>query len=223
MFQTRTHRQSNGKQMQFYDVEQNTDEWLDMRVGKLTGSGAKTIMANFGKPFGEPAKKLAVSIAREQVTGKRSTAETYSNAHMERGHEQEPIARMLYEEQTFITVTNGGFFDCGNLGCSPDGLVLDDGLIEIKSVLDHVHHATIKRGGFDPSYKWQLYFNLMTTERDWIDFISFCADFPEGTRLYTHRTFKAECADYFKMMRARIREFFEAVDEAKFIIKGELN
>ena len=104
----------------FHDVEQNTDEWLDMRIGKLTGSGCSKIMANYGKAFGEPAKKAAVQVAVEQLTGKRSISSCYSNEHMERGHEQEPIARALYEDKYFIDVTNGGFFDCGNTGCSPD-------------------------------------------------------------------------------------------------------
>ena len=206
--------------MQWIDIEQNTDEWLDLRMAKLTGSGVKVIMANLGKAFGDPAKKLAISIAREQITGKRSIASSYSNAHMERGHEQEPFARALYEDQNFVDVTNGGFFDCGNLGCSPDGLVLNDGLIEIKSVIDHVQYATIKRGGIDPVYKWQVYFNLMTTERDWIDYVSYCADFPEETQLYIHRVHKSDCMEYFSQMTNRITEFFKLVEESKLIIKG---
>lgn len=204
----------------FHDIEQNTDEWLDLRMGKLTGSNISKVMANYGKAFGEPAKKLAVTIAREQVTGKRSLAESYSNAHMERGHEQEPIARMLYEDQYFIDVANGGFFDGGNTGCSPDGLVIPGGAIEIKSVLDHVHYANIKRGGVDPSYKWQVIFNLKETLSDWIDFVSYCADFPEQTQLYVHRVNKEDCKEEFNMMDDRINQFFKLVDDAKKTIKG---
>ena len=206
--------------MNFHDVEQNTDEWLDLRIAKLTGSGVKHVMANYGKAFGDPAKKLAVSIAREQVTGLRSVNDSFSNAHTERGHEQEPLARAMYERKYFVEVKNGGFFDCGRLGCSPDGLILDDGLIEIKSVVDHVHYANIKRGGIDPAYKWQVYFNLMTTERQWIDFVSYCADFPEQTRLYTHRTERKDCEEQFDMLNTRIDQFFELVGEAQFIIEG---
>jgi len=208
--------------MRWIDIEQNTDEWLDLRTAKLTGSGVKTVMANYGKAFGEPAKKLAITLAREQITGKRSIAEHYCNAHMDRGHEQEPIARALYEDQTFTEVTNGGFFDCGNLGCSPDGLILDDGVIEIKSVIDHVHFSTIKRGGFDPAYKWQIYFNLMTTERDWIDFVSYCADYPSDSRLYVHRTHRSDCAEQFKMIEDRTGDFFKLVDEAKILINQDI-
>jgi hypothetical protein len=201
--------------MRFHDVEQNTDEWLDLRIAKLTGSGCSKIMANYGKAFGEPAKKLAVQIAREQITGKRSMGESFSNAHTERGHEQEPVARALYEAKYFVEVSNGGFFEAGNCGCSPDGLVYDDGLIEIKSVIDHVHHTTIKRNNIDPAYKWQIYFNLLKTGRDWIDFASYCADFPEKTRLFVHRVNKSECAEQFEMIENREKEFFLLVEDAK--------
>lgn len=206
--------------MQWHDIDQNSEEWLDLRVGKLTGSNLSKVMANYGKPFGDPAKRLAVTIAMEQVTGRRSLNEGYSNSQMERGHIQEPIARRQYEDQTFCEVTNGGFFDCGRLGCSPDGLVYDDGLIEIKSVLGPVHYANIKRGGLDPAYKWQVYFNLMTSERDWIDFISYCADFPEQTQLYIHRVYSDECKEQFDMLRVREYQFFDMVEEMKKVIRG---
>lgn len=206
--------------MIFHDVEQNTDEWYLLRMGKLTGSGASKIMANYGKAFGDPAKKLAVTIAREQLTGKLSINDSYSNAHMERGHEQEPIARKLYEDRYFTDVTNGGFFDCGNCGCSPDGLIGDDGEIEIKSVIDHVQYSNIKRGGIDPAYKWQVYFNLKHTDRKWMDFVTYCADFPEATKLHVHRVNRSECAEPFEMIEARTAQFFELVNEVKAVISG---
>lgn len=204
----------------FHNVEQNTDEWFDLRVGNLTGSAVKEVMANYGKAFGEPAKKRAISLARELVTGKRSLIPTYKNAHMERGHEQEPIARRLYEDENFVTVANGGFFENEGLGCSPDGLVFEVGLIEIKSVIDTVHYKTIERGGFDPAYKWQIYFNLLVTGREWIDFVSFCADYPEESKLYTHRTEARDCGEFFKMLNLRITEFMSLVNTAKLNIKG---
>lgn len=206
--------------MIFHDVEQNSDQWLDLRIGKLTGSGCGKIMANYGKAFGDPAKKLAVTVAIEQLTGKRSYNDSYSNDHMARGHEQEPLARALYEEQYFVDVSNGGFFEFGNCGCSPDGLVNNDGLIEIKSVIDHVHYSNIRRGGIDPSYKWQIYFNLLKTGREWIDFVSYCADFPEATRLYVHRVNREDCSEQFAMIEEREKQFFELVEEAKIIIAG---
>ena len=103
--------------MKYHDIEQNSDEWYQMRAGKLTSSNLAKVMANYGKAFGEPAKKYAVTIAVEQITGKPISSD-YQNEHMQRGHEQEPIARELYEQETFSTVYNGGFFCSDSIGCS---------------------------------------------------------------------------------------------------------
>ena len=198
----------------FHDILQNTDQWLLMRSGKATGSAIAKIMANYGKAFGDPAKKLAANIAVEQLTGKNISS-NYSNDHMQRGHEQEPIARMLYEEIYFCDVANGGFFDNGLTGCSPDGLVDDNGVIEIKSVIASVQYATLKRGTYDPAYKWQLNFNLKETGRDWIDYISFCQEFPDNRKLIVYRMNTDEQQEEFKMMDLRLTEFKSLVDEIK--------
>ncbi len=198
----------------FHDIQQNTDEWYLLRAGKLTGSKFGTIMANYGKPFGEPAKKYAVNIAIEQITG-NPIPSGYSNAHMERGHEQEPIARDLYEQENFTDVSNGGFFESDFVGMSPDGLVDDDGVIEIKSVIASVHYANIKRGSVDPAYKWQCIGNLKFCGRDWLDFISFCADFPIDKQLFVHRIRKKDLVSEFDMIDNRIDQFKILVDESK--------
>ena len=201
----------------FHDIQQNTDEWLDLRCGKIGGSSIGKIMANYGKAFGKPAHDLAVKIAIEQITGKRQD-QSYSNAHMERGHEQEPIARALYERENFCVVDNGGFFDDGVHGVSPDGLVDDDGVIEIKSVISSVHFANKKRGGFDPTYQWQYFLNLMVTGREWIDFVSFCADFPEGKRLYEFRIFAEDSHEEFVKINNRVADFLLLIQQKKEII-----
>lgn len=198
----------------FHDILQNNDDWLLMRAGKATGSAIAKIMANYGKSFGDPAKKLAANIAVEQLTGKNISS-NYTNEHMQRGHEQEPIARMLYEETYFCDVANGGFFDNGFTGCSPDGLVEDNGVIEIKSVIASVQYATLKRGTYDPAYKWQLNFNLKETERDWIDYASFCQEFPDNRKLIVYRMNKDEQQEEFKMIDDRLAEFKKLVDEVK--------
>ncbi len=206
--------------MDFHDVVQNEDEWFAMRVGKITGSAISKIMANEGKAFGSPANDYAVQIALERITGK-AKGSSYSNGHMERGHEQEPLARAAYEDEYFCDVTNGGFFDCGKQGCSPDGLVYDDGLIEIKSHISSVHYKNVKRNDIDPTYKWQLYFNLQKTEREWIDYVSFCADYPVGKRLFVHRVFAKDCGDVFTRMDTRLGEFESLVAETTKNIIGD--
>jgi hypothetical protein len=199
--------------LKYHDIEQNTDLWLEMRAGKLTSSKLGVVMANYGKAFGEPAKKYAVSIAVEQITGKPIESE-YSNDHMQRGHEQEPIARELYEMETFSTVNNGGFFCNDSIGCSPDGLV-DSGLIEIKSVIASTHFKTIKKQGIDSAYKWQCIGNLMFTGLDWIDYVSYCSTFPEGKQLFVYRGRKEDYQEEFVQINERVEQFLELVFKTK--------
>lgn len=201
----------------FVDIQQNTDEWYQMRSGKLTSSKLGLIMANFGKAFGDPAKKYAVNIAIEQITGEPISS-NYTNEHMERGHEQEPVARALYEEQTFCEVLNGGFFDGGFVGCSPDGNVNPGGCIEIKSVIAPVHYANIKRQSVDPAYKWQCIGNMKFTGSEWLDFISYCADFPQDKQLFTHRLNAEQYQDEYKMLDIRIAEFEQLVNDTRKLI-----
>lgn len=192
--------------MIFRDVEQNTDPWHELRLGKVTGSKLPVIMAHEGKAFGEPAQRYALQLALEKSTGRRSP-NSFKNEHMERGHEQEPVARILYEDMFFCEVTNGGFFCHGTYGDSPDGLVGDDGVVEIKSVIDWTHYETLKRGNFDPAYKWQMVGHLDCTGRQWVDFVSYCADFPEDMQLLVYRLWRKDCLDMIERLRARRAEF----------------
>jgi hypothetical protein len=198
--------------LRFHDVEQNTDEWLMLRAGKPTSSALGKVMANFGAAFGKPAKDYAVSICIERMTG-RPLSGGFSNSHTERGHEQEPLAVLAYEDQTFSQVLNGGFFELDDIGCSPDGLVADDGLIEIKSVIPSVHYANLSRQSYDPTYKWQLYGNLKITGREWIDFISFCPDFPEEKQLYVCRLYRSQLTEQFAQIDTRLDEFKRLIDK----------
>ena len=200
--------------MIWHDVEQNGEEWDALRLGKATTSNFGLIMANDGKAFGEPAKRYALQLALEQIKGCKSEF-GFSNEHMERGHEQEPIARMLYEEMNFVDVDNGGFFDHETYGDSPDGLVGQDGLVEIKSVIAATHYSTLTRGSFDPAYRWQLVGHLDCSGRDWVDFISYCSDFPDGKQLIVYRLTAAECETEIARLRARRKDFLELVADTK--------
>jgi len=200
--------------MIFHDVEQNTDEWQALRLGKATASNFGCLMANEGKAFGDPAKRYALQLALEQITGRKAEF-SFSNEHMERGHEQEPIARMMYEDERFVEVTNGGFFDCTRYGDSPDGLVGSDGVVEIKSVIASTHYATLQRGSFDPSYRWQLIGHLDCTGRDWVDFISFCSDFPESHQLLVYRLNRRDCLDEIERLTVRRNNFLSLVAETR--------
>lgn len=112
-----------------------------------------------------------------------------------------------------VAWVNGGFFDLGEHGDSPDGLIGDDGVIEIKSVIAPVHYATLRRGSFDPAYRWQLVSHLDCTGRQWVDFASFCSDFPEGQQLIVHRLTRSDCAEEIMRLRARRAEFLALIHE----------
>lgn len=198
--------------MIFHDVEQNTPEWDALRLGKAGSSAAGLYMANYGKAFGDPAKDYALRIALERATGRKAEY-SFKNDHMERGHIQEPIARMLYEELNFVDVLNGGYFCHGTHGDSPDGRVGTDGVVEFKGVVATTHYATIRRGSFDPAYRWQLVSHLDCTGCQWVDFGSYCADFPEEKQLIVHRLHRDECADELAKLRERREQFLFLVNE----------
>lgn len=203
--------------LEFHDIDQNTEEWDNFRSGRLTGSKLGIVMAKFGKPFGDPAKKYAKIIAVEQIK-KAPVMSSFSNDHMARGHEQEPIARALYEQETFSTVENGGFFCSEEIGCSPDGLIRKNGLIEIKCVIANIHYDNVKRQDIDPAYKWQCIGNLKFTGRDWIDFVSYCDDYIDGKKLFIYRARKDDFKEQFEMIDQRVDEFMSLVRANKEII-----
>ena len=206
--------------MVFHDVPQNGDAWHALRLGKVTNSHAGTFMAREGQSFGEPAQRLALQVALEIITG-RKAEHSFSNDHMERGHAQEPVARMLYEAERFCRVGNGGFFDWGMYGDSPDGVVEPKGCIEIKSVTAPVHYATLLRGRHDPAYHWQCIGHLDCTGSDWCDFISYCSDFPADKQLLIYRLKRADHLESIHRLRTRRAEMIELVQATVATLRGE--
>jgi putative phage-type endonuclease len=200
--------------MKWLDIEQNTEEWLNVRLGKITASQFGTIMASNSGGFGETAQKYALKLALERINQK-SSSNQIKTFHMKRGHEQEPIARDLYEQAFFTRVKNGGFFDGEYYGDSPDGLVGINGIIEIKSVIDSVHYKNLVRGSYDPTYKWQIVGHLECTGRDWCDFVSYCADFPEDLQIIVYRVHKNEVETEIKQLAERREKFNQLIDEIK--------
>jgi len=204
--------------MIFHDVMQNSDEWFNLRIGKVTTSKFGVFMANYGKSFGEPAQRYAFKIAKEQVTKERIEEESYTNIHMQNGHIWEPVAREAYEEETFNTVMNGGFCQHEkylDVGGSPDGLIEKCGGIEIKSVIDWTQRNTIKRGTFDPSYRWQILGNIWLCDLEWLDFVSYGFTYTESKRLFVHRVNRSEYQDEIDMIEPRLNDFQELIEKEK--------
>ena len=183
------------------DVQQNTDEWFNLRLGLATSSNFDKIMANYGKAFGNPAIEYAQKIALERVTGLRDER-GFKGKYFDDGHELEPLAIELYEIDNFITVINGGFNVVENLGDSPDGNVGEKGCIEVKSVIANTQWKRLKKGGYDTSYKYQIQGHIWIGEKEWCDFISYCPEMPENKQLHVHRVFRDD--ELIKMMEERI-------------------
>lgn len=107
----------------------------------------------------------------------------YTNKHIERGNELEPLARDIYELKTGNEVEQVGFVQSDeHVGCSPDGLIGEDGLVEIKCPNDYNHYKIIRDGedGIKSKYLWQVQMQLMVTGRDWCDLVYYNPNFPES-------------------------------------------
>jgi len=195
----------------FVNVRQNTEEWFQLRLGKITSSNFDKIMANEGKAFGPPAIEYAEKVALEVVTGERDESSSFKNGYMERGNDLEPVAKELYEIERFCEVSNGGFniSDCEKFGDSPDGNVGKNGCIEIKSVIPKTQWKRIKKGGVDMAYKWQIQGHLLLGKKEWCDFVSYCPEMPENKRLHIERVYPDE--DMIKRLKQRLTLFHEEV------------
>lgn len=165
----------------YADVVQGTEQWHDLRRGLVTASIVKDLVtpSTFKIADNETVRGLMRLLVAERVTG--WTDPTYSNFDMERGVMDEPVARAYYSEN-HAHVTEVGFVtnDVGGhtVGCSPDGLVEDDGGIEIKCPRSKEQLRTILADEVPAQYMPQVQFNLLTTGRSWWDYVSFCAGMP---------------------------------------------
>lgn len=205
----------------FVDVIQNTPEWFQLRLKKITSSNFGKIMANNGKAFGNPAIEYAQKLAVEYLTGKRDERSNYSSKYMQDGNDLEPVAIELYERQTMFNVTNGGFNvedskDEVLLGDSPDGNVGKNGCIEVKSVIPNTQWKRIKKGGIDNAYKFQIHGHIWLGKKQWCDFVSYCPEMPKNKQLYICRVERDD--EIISQMEKRITEFKKVVlDHVKML------
>lgn len=170
------------------EMIQGSDAWKQIRCGKVTASRVSDIVA---KTKSGPAASRANYMAQlvcERLTG--TPAETYSNAAMVHGTETEPEARSAYEFYQGVTVEEVAFVPHPKIdqaGCSPDGLVGDDGLIEIKCPQSATHLETLLGQAVPAKYETQMQFQMACTGRKWCDFVSYDSRMPENMRLFIKR------------------------------------
>jgi len=155
--------------MQILDMPQGSDEWFAERIGSIGGSSIASVVA---KGEGKMRKNLMYRLAGEILSGAKY--ESFKNEHMERGTEQEPEARDLYEFITGNEVTQVGLVKItDHKHESPDGLVSKDGKIEIKCTIPSVHVETIISDKVPSGYIKQINWGMFICERQWCDFISY--------------------------------------------------
>lgn len=164
-----------------FDLEQGTEEWLNIRKGKMTASHGQEIGNN-----GKGLETYIISLMAENYSSGEKVS--YSNGDMERGNELEDQARSIYAINGGAEIKTVGFIEYSEfVGASPDGLVGEDGLIEIKCPNDVVYFQHLLKGAdaIDSKYIWQIQMNLLISGRKWADYIAYNPNFTQSS--FIHR------------------------------------
>lgn len=199
------------------DIEQGSEEWLKLRLGVATASNFDKIITTTGKES-TTLSKYALELATQCLLIEPEPS--YKNDIMLRGNELEAEARQIYQEQTFNVVEEITMFksDCGNYGYSPDGLINDNGLIEIKCPLATTHFKYILDNKIPSDYWQQLQGGLWVSNRQWIDFISYHPNFKDK-KLFIKRVERDE--DYITKLEELVKKTITLKDN--FLENYKLN
>ena len=194
-----------------HDYPQGSEEWLAIRKGCITGSRFKDCRDKL--KGGGPSKaciSYAMDTARERVGGQ--SPQKFQNAAMRTGTEQEPLARLAYEARTGNLVEEVGFFttECGSFGLSPDGLIDDDGVLEIKTMVSSDTLFKAVADGDSGEYIDQINGYLWLLGRKWVDLVLWAPDLrPLGLHLTIRRIERDE--DAIEKLESDLMAFAELV------------
>lgn len=192
-----------------YKVEQNSDEWFALRRGKFTASTFKDLFMGENT---QGYKDAIYKVAFERLTN--TSPESFTNEYMQRGNELEPEARAWYEFEKNVEVIKAGFFEFNDwIGASPDGLVGEDGLLEIKcpkysTMMDYLIKKELPK-----TYFHQVHGQLLVTDRQWCDFIAYHPSLPKLV-LRVEREKKIDDEILDKLFRA-IKEVEQIITKLK--------
>jgi putative phage-type endonuclease len=193
----------------FDNMEQRSEAWYAARCGIVTASVVgKLLTPTLKVADNDTSRAITAVLAAERITG--WTEDTPMSSDMWRGVEHEPIARDIYSRHHAEAIETGFMVRrefTWTLGYSPDGLVGDDGLLEIKCPRAKTHLNTILADQVPPMYMPQLQAGLLVSGRDWIDFVSFVG----GMRLYTKRVYPDP--RWHDAIVAAVEKFEYAADE----------
>lgn len=197
-----------------YDCEQGTPEWHQARCGVVTASVFSTVLAK-GRGGGESEtrKKLLYQLAAEIITGEHVPVWD-GNRHTERGHAMEAQVRDLYMATSDLPCRQVGFMRRGRIGCSPDTLVGDIGLLECKTKLPHLQVEAVFANKLPSEHVAQVQGQLLVTGREWCDFRSYWRGLPE-LKIRVYRDI-----DYLFNLNQELQQFIRELDALVSKIKA---
>jgi putative phage-type endonuclease len=195
------------------DIAQGSEPWFQMKCGFIGASRISDIMSN-GKNGAESTGRAnyRAQLVCERLTG--CVTDSFGNAYTQRGTEDEGAARECYSFVTGYEVEQTSFLFHPALpfaGCSPDGLIGTDGLVEIKRKIPAIHIDYIFKNRVPPEYTKQMLWQLAVTGRQWNDFCSYCPELPENMQLFTCRMYRDEVA--ISAMESAVIAFQESVEQ----------
>lgn len=174
------------------EIVQGSPEWFAARLGKVTASRVADVVARTKTGYGATRANYMAELIAERLT--QTQAERFTNAAMQWGTDKEPEARAAYVFMRDLDVTEVGFVAHPSIdmsGASPDGLVGDDGLVEIKCPNTATHLDTLLERAVPAKYVTQMQWQMACTGRAWCDFVSFDPRMPEGRmRLFVQRVYR---------------------------------
>ncbi len=203
------------------EVDQGTDQWLELRLGRATASRFKDVMTTIKSGEAAARRNYKTEIILERINGKRSERNFKSSA-MDWGNDTEELAATEYMLKTGNIADACGIFlhNEAMIGDSPDRLVGDDGCVEIKCFNSANHYETLFTGLMPKEHMPQVQGHMWLANRDWCDFVSFDPDFPPKAQLFIQRIKRDD--EYIKNMAWEITKFLIEVEGGvNFITKYE--
>ena len=195
-----------------HEVTQQSPEWFAQRCGKATASRISDIVAKTKSGYSTSRANYMAQLVVERMTNQ--VAESYTNAAMEWGIENEGFARAAYESKTGVLVDEVGAIDHPTIAmsaASPDGLVGDDGCLEIKCPGTAQHISTLLGEEVAKKYYDQMQWQMTCTGRSWCDFVSYDPRMPEGLQLFIKRVSRNDT--YLAELEVEVVQFLKEVDD----------
>jgi putative phage-type endonuclease len=193
-------------------IEQGSPEWFAQRLGKVTASRVADVIAKTKTGYSTSRENYMAQLVCERLTG--TVAESYTNAAMQWGTDNEPLARAAYEAYADVLVDEVAMITHPRIsmaGASPDGLVGDDGLVEIKCPNTATHIDTLLTQTVPGKYVTQMQWQMACTGRQWCDFVSFDPRMPKELQLFVRHIPRDDA--YIAMLEKEVLFFLEELDE----------